>query len=284
MPKNDMQWSSATPGLLIILIDQSGSMLAPCPGDPDHNKTQFASLAVNNIIDNIIQKNFNGEEPKNRCFISVIGYNHNVSEITSGWLKELVNNPKRIETMTKKVLDGTGGLVEQEVKKPIWVEPITEDGATNMRGAFSLAKDLCKSWIDQNPDRPAPVIINISDGMPYYDRKPVETCMEETRALAEEIKQIHNMDGNILIFNALIGDESTTIEFPSDRDSIQSPEAKFIYDISSEVPASEMYIKAAKKNGFTFQSGSHGCVFNADAIGLIRLINFGSTGGSGDNK
>lgn len=280
MPNNDMQWSSATPGLLIILIDQSGSMLAPCPGDPDHNKTQFASLAVNNVIDNIIQKNFDGVEPKNRCFISVIGYNHNVSEITSGWLKDLLNNPKRIETMKKKVLDGTGGLIEQEIKKTIWVEPITEDGATNMRGAFAFAKDLCKSWIDQNPDRPAPVIINISDGMPYYDRKPVETCMEETIALAEEIKQTRNMDGNILIFNALIGNDSTTIEFPSDKNSIQNTAAKFIYDISSEVP--ESYKSAAEKNGFNVQSGSHGCIFNADAIGLVRLIDFGSTKGHAD--
>lgn len=281
MPNNDMQWSSTKPGLLIILIDQSGSMLAPCPGDPDHNKTQFASLAVNNVIDNIIQKNFNGEEPKNRCFISVIGYNHNVSEITSGWLKELVNNPKRIETMKKKVLDGTGGLIEQEVKKPIWVEPITEDGATNMLGAFAFAKDLCKSWIDQNPDRPAPVIINISDGMPYYDRKPVETCMEETLALAEEIKQIQNMDGHVLIFNALIGNDSATVEFPSDGNSIKNSDAKFIYGISSEVPGA--YKAAAEKNGFNVQPGSRGCIFNADAVGLVRLINFGSTFGGGDS-
>lgn len=29
MAKNEKQWSSATPGLLIILLDQSGSMLSP---------------------------------------------------------------------------------------------------------------------------------------------------------------------------------------------------------------------------------------------------------------
>ena len=29
MAQNEMQWSSATPGLLIILIDQSGSMMNP---------------------------------------------------------------------------------------------------------------------------------------------------------------------------------------------------------------------------------------------------------------
>lgn len=53
MGKNDKQWSSATPGLLIILLDQSGSMLSPYEGT---SRTAFASTAVNKVIDNIIQK------------------------------------------------------------------------------------------------------------------------------------------------------------------------------------------------------------------------------------
>ena len=75
MAKNEKQWSSATPGLLIILLDQSGSMLSQYEGSD--SRTVFASRAVNKVIDNIIQKNFDGDAPKNRCFISVIGYNHN---------------------------------------------------------------------------------------------------------------------------------------------------------------------------------------------------------------
>jgi hypothetical protein len=90
MAKNDKQWSSATPGLLIILLDQSGSMTEPYEGT---SRTKFATLAVNKVIDNIIQKNFDGEAPKNRCFISVIGYDNDVKELCSGWLKDLDANP-----------------------------------------------------------------------------------------------------------------------------------------------------------------------------------------------
>ena len=86
MAKNEKQWSSATPGLLIILLDQSGSMLSPYAAGK--SRTEFASLAVNKVIDNIISKNYDGEAPKNRCFISVIGYNHDVKELCSGWLKQ----------------------------------------------------------------------------------------------------------------------------------------------------------------------------------------------------
>ena len=74
MAANEKQWSSATPGLLIFLIDQSGSMTLPYEGG--ETRSQFASKALNRMIDNIIQTNFNGDAPKNRCYISVIGYNH----------------------------------------------------------------------------------------------------------------------------------------------------------------------------------------------------------------
>ena len=143
MPNNNQQWSSATPGLLIILLDQSGSMLSNY--DCGTTRTKFASTAVNKVIDNIIQKNFDGDAPKNRCFISVIGYNQDVKELCSGWLKDLDANPLRYETLKKKTPDGAGGIVEMEVNQPVWVDPIDKDGTTNMLGAFQLAKDLSHS-------------------------------------------------------------------------------------------------------------------------------------------
>ena len=189
MSNNDKQWSSATPGLLIILLDQSGSMLNSYEGT---TRTKFASTAVNKVIDNILQKNFDGEAPKNRCFITVIGYNQDVKELCSGWLKDLDANPLRYETLKKKTPDGAGGIVEMEVNQPVWVDPIETDGTTNMLGAFQLAKDLVQKWIADHSDSPAPVIINISDGVPYYDGKDPRTCMDETVNLVNEIKNISN--------------------------------------------------------------------------------------------
>ncbi len=277
MAKNDKQWSSATPGLLIILLDQSGSMMSDYEGT---TRTKFATLAVNKVIDNIIQKNFDGEAPKNRCFISVIGYNHNVKELCSGWLKDLDANPLRYETLKKKTPDGTGGLVEVEVKQPVWVDPIDKDGATNMLGAFQLAKDLVEKWMADNADGPAPVIINISDGVPYYDGKDPRECMKETVALANEIMNLSNNDGNVLIFNAQIDTANGLVEFPSNRNAVSQEEAQFLFDITSEVPQS--YKGAAEKNGFKPNEGSRGCIFGADGVKLIQLIDFGSSKGQGD--
>lgn len=276
MAKNDKQWSSATPGLLIILLDQSGSMMSDYEGT---TRTKFATLAVNKVIDNIIQKNFDGDAPKNRCFISVIGYNHNVKDLCSGWLKDLDANPLRYETLKKKTPDGTGGIVEVEVKQPVWVEPIDKDGTTNMLGAFELARDLVKKWMTDYADGPAPVIINISDGVPYYDEKNPRDCMKETVMLANEIKSLSNNDGNVLIFNAQI-DSVPTVVFPSERNEISQEAGQFLYDITSEVP--ESYKVAAAKNELPTKNGSRGCIFGADGVQLIQLIDFGSSKGQGD--
>ena len=277
MPNNDKQWSSATPGLLIILLDQSGSMLNDYEGT---TRTKFATLAVNKVIDNIIQKNFDGEAPKNRCFISVIGYNHNVKELCSGWLKDLDANPLRYESLKKKTPDGAGGIVEVEVKQPVWVEPINQDGATNMLGAFKLAKELAEKWMADNTGGPAPVIINISDGVPYYDGKDPRECMRETVELASEIMNLSNNDGNVLIFNAQIDDANGKVVFPSNRNDVSQEEAQFLYDITSQVP--ESYKAAAAVHELPTKEGSRGCIFGADGVQLIQLIDFGSSKGQGD--
>ena len=185
-------------------------------------------------------------------------------------------NPIRYESLKKKISDGAGGIVESDVKQPVWVEPITEDGATNMLGAFKLAKETIEQWISERPQNPAPVIINISDGVPYYGEKEPRECMKETEALVQQIMSISNDDGNVLVFNAQIDNKgNNNIVFPTDRSKLTQEEAQFLFDITSEVPDS--YKSAAEKNDLPVEKGSKGCIFNADGVQLIQLINFGSS-------
>lgn len=280
MKPYEMQWSSATPGLLVILLDQSGSMLNRYDGND--SKTVFASRAVNRVINSIIQKNFDGESPKNRCFISVIGYDSYVHELCSGFLKDLDSNPIRIDEVMKKQSDGAGGIVEVPYKMPVWVEPISKDGATNMKGAFEMAKAIIEKWLADKPGHPAPVVINISDGMPYYDNRPVEDCMDDTTLCVKSLMDMKSEDGNVLVFNALIKEAGQNQIFPVSAEECNTPEAKFIFNISSVVP--EAYSSAAAKNELPLQSGSHGCIFEADGVQLVSLIDFGSSKGMGDIK
>ncbi len=280
MKPYEKQWSSAAPGLLIILLDQSGSMLLPYDGND--TKTVFASKAVNRVINTIIQKNFDGESPKNRCFISVIGYGNDVKELCSGYLKDLDANPIRIESIKKKQPDGAGGIIEVPYNMPVWVEPIKQDAVTNMKKALEQAEAIVKQWVEDKPNSPAPVIINISDGVPYYDGKDVDICMKETEAVAQDIMNIEAVDGNALIFNALIKQRGQNLVFPNSINECNCKEAQFIYNISSVVP--EAYKDAAAKTELPVRANSKGCIFEADGVQLISLIDFGSSKGQGDIK
>lgn len=276
---NEMQWSSATPGLLIIMIDQSGSMLAPFDGND--SRTVSATKAVNRVIDTIIQKNFDGKAPKNRCFITVIGYNHNVKNLASGYLKDLDENPLRVDVVKQKISDGAGGIITIDKNMPIWVDPITQDGATNMKGAFDMAKDIIDKWVSDKPKNPAPVIINISDGVPYFNGQDIPICMQQTVDVVSQIKAIDTEDGKIQIFNAMIGDDKNKkVSFPSSTSELNSSEAQFLFDISTEVPDS--YKKAAVKNGLQYEQGARGLICQANPVDLVSLIDFGSSKGQGD--
>ena len=271
--------SRYNPTIWIIVIEQSIRMNSLLKS-VSKSKAVVATQLVNQLINTVIMRNYNGEAPKNCCFISVIGYNHDVKELCSGWLKDLDENPLRYETAKEKQYNGNGGIIEVEVKQPVWVEPITQDGATNMLGAFKLAKDLCEKWMKDNADGPAPVIINISDGVPYYDSKDPRECMKETVELVDSIKSLSNNDGNVLIFNAEIGEDSNKVVFPTERGAIQQVEAQFLFDITSEIPDS--YKDAARKKELDVKEGSRACIFNAGAVDLIQLIDFGSSKGQGD--
>lgn len=273
-----MQWSSATPGLLIILLDQSGSMTDKYDGGL--TKSEFACRAVNRVIDTLIQRNFDGESPKNRAFVSVIGYDTYVHELCSGYLKDLDESPLRVDEVMKRQSDGAGGLVEIPYKMPVWVEPVTKDGCTNMKGALEMARAIVEKWMADKPGHPAPVVINISDGAPYYDYKSVESCMDETTQVARQLMELGCEDGKVLLFNALIKQAGANLVFPSEVMEGSSSEARFLFNISSEVP--QAYAAAAAKNDLPLKEGSRGCIFEADGVQLVSLIDFGSSKGLGD--
>ena len=276
MARNEMQWSSATPGLLVIMVDQSGSMTLDYEGGD--TRSEFAAKAVNRVINTLIQKNFDGKAPKDRCYVAVIGYDAEVKVLASGFLKELESSPKRIANVTKKVSNGEGGVIEVDTKMPIWIEPIYEDSCTNMMGAFAVVNDLVANWIKDKPNYPAPVVINISDGLPY-DGREIEECMYETINIVNKLKEQSTSDGKVQIFNAMIG-EGHKVVFPKSTTELDSVEAQFLYEISTEIP--EAYKGAAEKNELKFEMGARGAIYNADAEHLIKLIDFGSSKGQGD--
>lgn len=275
---NSKQWSSATPGYIIFLVDQSGSMANSYA--EGKTRAEFTALVINRTINELINTNLAGEKVKDRVFISIIGYggssNLAVDDIRSDYLSSFADSPLRIENIKKKVSDGAGGLIEIDEQMPIFIEPIA-NGLTPMSDALSFAKELIEAWLQKKPDNPAPIIINISDGLPYTGTS-VDDAMNKAISVSKEIMAINSADGNPLIFNSHIGDGEAPCGFEESKSELSDDQAKFLFEISSKVP--ESYKQAAIKQDFKVKAESRGFVSNAEPESFIKFINFGSSGGS----
>ena len=276
MANYEKQWSSANPGFLIIMLDQSGSM-----GEEyidGESKASFASKVINNVIGAIIDKNYNGDKPKDRCFIAVIGYATEAKLLKHGFISEFAAQPLRHEKIKEKMSDGAGGFIEVEVNMPIWFEQ-EANGVTNMAAAFKIAAQLINDYFKANSASPAPIIINISDGAPcIWNGTEAVWDLDETKKMAQSIMATSCEDGNVLIFNAHIEASSFNVQLPNDINMLPNNDgAHFLFDISSVIPDS--YKKAADKSGLKVKDGSRGCMISCDAEGLVKLIKFGSSKG-----
>ena len=279
---NSKQWSSATPGYIIFLIDQSGSMKENYGGK---SKAEYTALVINRTINELVSINAAGEKIKDRVFISLIGYGgkggNSVDDLRSDYLSKFADVPLRNEKIKKKIPDGAGGLVEIEEDMAIFLEPLCPDkGLTPMGDALAFAKQLIEGWLQKKPDNPAPIIINISDGMPYNGNQSNETEeMEKTISNANAIMSFNTNDGNPLIFNAHIGNDAREIALPENDNELGGDlMAEFLFKISSKIP--DAYKAAAMKQGLNVKENSRGFVSNAPPETLIKFINFGSSGGT----
>lgn len=252
---------TSSPGLIMILLDQSGSM-------QDDEKAQYASQAVNRVVYEIMVASRSGEQIKDRCYIGVIGYGASVYPIAGGKISEVAANPIRIETVEKMVPDKAGGLVSVNMDMPIWIEPRAENG-TPMAEAFEKAYALIEKWVGENPNSFPPIIMNVTDGEPNDPAK--------AKTAATKLMSLGTSDGKALLFNAHITGSKASAEtqLPSSVSSVSDSYAKFLFEISSEIPP--RLLQEAQKVGLSPQANARGLIFNAKAETLIKFLTFGSS-------
>ncbi len=162
--------SRSNPSCFIFLIDQSGSMqdlLDPSnikaleqPQTIDgktythsgtgRTKAQGVADAVNKLLSNLVIKCAKEEGIRDYYNVGVIGYGASVGPSFGGALvgRELVpiseigNKPMRVESRTRKTDDGAGGLVDQQIKFPIWFDPVGNGGTPMEQAAFPSRENI----------------------------------------------------------------------------------------------------------------------------------------------
>jgi len=255
--------SSAKPGLIIICIDQSGSMT---DSYANSSKSEFAAIAVNRVISEIITSCTAGDTVKDRCQIAVVGYGSSVGTLFNEKTSKLAEVDEFV-TLKRRVSDGAGGSYDEDYTLQVFLKPIAS-GGTPMAEAFQEAYVVAEQFIQSNPDSFPPVVINITDGEP--------NSFPEAKSEAERLKHLSTSDGNLLLLNAHIANESgIEIKLPNTKGAIEGNQhASFLFDTSSVLP--DPLAESAKAAGFNVQDGAKGFVFNADAETLVRFLNFGS--------
>ena len=269
----EAQISRANPSAFVFLVDQSGSMGEAWGGETGKVKADAVATALNRLIQNLVLRCAKEEGIRDYYDVAVIGYGATVGSALGGMLagedlvpiSRLGSNPIRVDDRTKKVDDGAGGILEQQIKLPIWVDPKAENG-TPMTEALAYARTLLVSWVQAHPESFPPIVINISDGAPT-DGDP--------SAAAAAITQLATSDGPVLLMNVNISAASgAPIEFPSHEEALPDQYSKLLFGISSVLPP---YMRtAAAQEELHVTEGSRGFTFQGDAVATIRFLDIGT--------
>ena len=265
--------SQANPTAFVFLLDQSDSMRQPFGAQPDKSKAEGVADALNRLLQNLVLKCAKADGVRDYFHIGMVSYGGPVESAFRGALaggtlvpvSRIANNPLRVEVRMRKVSDGAGGVVDQELKFPVWFES-RPGGRTPMCSALRLAKGYLGEFLRAYPKCYPPIVINITDGQPT-DGDPQEPA-REVRALASQ-------DGNVLLFNAHLSDmQNRPIEYPTDESDLPDKYARQLFQMSSQLP--EKLAQVAKAQDFAVGPLSRGFVFNADLVAVVRFLDVGT--------
>jgi hypothetical protein len=265
--------SRANPSCFLFLIDQSGSM-ADRFGSSGKTKADAVATAINRLLQTLALRCAKSEGVRDYYHVGVIGYGSSrVAPALGGVLSlrslvpisDLANHPLRVEDRTRKVDDGTGGLVDQTVKFPIWFEPVAE-GSTPMCEALDLARVLIRDFVGLYPSCYPPVVINITDG---------EATDGDPGPPAAALRDVTSSDGHVLLFNVHLSSlNERPIELPDRENDLPDDYARLLFGMSSPLPLPLR--EAARREGFPVSADTRGFVFNADLVSVIRFLDIGT--------
>ncbi|SDG00599.1 vWA domain-containing protein [Terriglobus roseus] len=264
--------SRSNPTCFIFLLDQSGSM-AENFGESGVRKADFLADVVNRTLHDLVIRCTRMEEIRSYYQISIIGYGASVGPVFSGSLSgrshvpvgEVADLPARLENRTKRVPDGAGGLVEQQVRFPVWIDP-TANGGTPMCDAFGQVRSLLEQWLHEHPNCFPPTVLHITDG---------ESTDGDPSGVANQILSMGTSDGPVLLFNCHVSSRHTVkIEYPGDESQLPDDFARMLFKISTPLPG--VFQQAASNMGLKTSDGARGFVFNGDPVSVAQFFEIGT--------
>jgi len=266
--------SRGNPSVLLFLIDQSGSMGDQLAGEaPDKDKAQGVADAINRLLQNLVIKCTKDDGVRDYYHVGVLGYGGTVASAFAGHLgaadlvpiSQVADSPVRIEDRLRKESDGAGGVVERQVRFPIWFDPVA-NGGTPMCEALARARSVLSMWVGSHQSCFPPIVVNITDGE-ATDGVPLSA--------AQELAGLASVDGNVLLFNLHLSSQpSPKVEFPDSDAGLPDDFARLLFAMSSVLP--KHMGEAARQEGYPVTEATRGFAFNADLVSLVKFIDIGT--------
>ena len=265
--------SRANPTSFVFLLDQSASMQDQIGSGEGQRKCDVVADALNRLLQELTIKCAKEEGVRDYFYVSVIGYGATVGPALGGSLagrdlvplSEIATSPAKLETRSKKMPDGAGGLVDQEIKFPIWVDPVA-NGGTPMSNALTRVQSVVSGWLNDHPACFPPVVLNLTDG---------ESTDGDPTTPAETLRQLASADGPTLLFNLHVSsDAAPPISFPDNEAALPNQYARTLFNLSSTLP--DHMRTYAQQQGFTVSDGTRGFVFNADMTSIVQFLDIGT--------
>jgi hypothetical protein len=265
--------SRANPTSFVFLIDRSASMADRFMGESGKKKSVAVADAINRLLQTLVLRSAKSDGVRDYFHVGVIGYGKDVGSALAGSLvgrtlvpiSAIANNPLHVEARSKKVDDGAGGVIEQTVRFPIWLEP-RADGETPMCQAFSTARKWLEIFISEHPQSFPPIVMNITDG---------EANDGNPENYSKDLRDLTTADGPVLLFNAHLSEKGAQpICFPNSERGLPDSFAATLFRISSILPP-KMH-ECVVREGYPAGPGARGFVFNADLVSIIQFLDMGT--------
>jgi len=267
--------SRDNPSCFLFLIDQSTSMEDEVSaGDGKQAKANGVADTMNRWLQELSIKCAKSDGIRDYYHVGVLGYGRRVGPCVNGTspgkemapISEIAENPARLEERIKKVSDGVGGLLDQTIRFPVWLDPVA-DGGTPMCRAAGEAKRILTEWLAAHPDCFPPIVIHITDG---------ESTDGDPRERIQELTNLASSDGNVMVFNIHMSDNpnATSVTFPDSVDELPDEYSKMLFETSS--PLTPTMRALCSEHGFNPSETARSFVLNADMILLVQAIDIGT--------
>lgn len=280
-------WSRQRRGLLVFLLDQSGSMNEKVKGQSytnGHLATSILNQLIVTVINNAPTDAQTGRR-KNYCDLIIFGYGDTVTPLlnkagTVVSVPDLAEHPKDWHQVLVEQYDSRKGkMIQVEEEQAFWIEYFANSSRTETAEAIINTYQVIQKWLEEDTRRRQsfpPVVINITDGMHNGKGNPIEE--------ARKLRELRTNDGQVLFFNCHLTSTNTSrLIFPSNKGQILSlglssqdqAGAQQLFDMSSIVPAS-MIKRAREVFSIALAPSSRGFMYNADGQDLVNFLTWGT--------